>query len=79
MWQARRIRPGHETHVRSIDWGRIPQPWLRDAAKRWGRLRATTLTLGVISNDARRLARFGEYLATSTTVRWPRDLNRLKI
>ncbi len=79
VWHSRRIRPGHETHVRVIDWGRIPQGWLRDAAKRWGRLRAATLTLGVVSNDARRLARFGEYLASETTVRWPRDLTRPKL
>jgi integrase len=79
VWYSRRIRPGHDTHVRAIDWSRIPQQWLRDAAKRWGRLRATTLTLGVVSNDARRLARFGEYLASETTVRWPRDLTRPKL
>lgn len=65
--------------MRTIDWGRIPQPWLRDAAKRWARLRVTTLTLGVISNDARRLARFANYLASQTTVRWPRDLTRPKL
>lgn len=44
-----------------------------------GRLRATTLTLGVVSNDARRLARFGQYLAAETTVRSPRDLTRPKL
>lgn len=79
VWLARRIKPGQEDDVRSIDWTRIPQPWLRDAAKRWARVRATTLTLGVVSNDARRLARFGDYLACQTTVRWPRDLTRPKI
>ncbi len=29
-----------------------------------------------MSNDARRLARFGQFLASNTTVRWPRDLTR---
>ncbi len=59
-----------------IDWSRIPQHWLRDAGKRWARVRATTLTLGLVSNDARRLARFGQFLASNTRVRWPRDLTR---
>ncbi|MDQ1444531.1 MAG: hypothetical protein QOI20_995 [Acidimicrobiaceae bacterium] len=76
IWQARRIKPGLDTDVRAIDWTRIPQPWLREAAKRWGRVRATTLTLGVVTNDARRLARFAQFLATSTTVRCSADITR---
>ena len=76
VWQARRVKPSEGTHVRAIDWSRIPQAWLRDAAKRWSRVRVTTLTLGSVTNDARRLARFGQFLASSTHVRWPRDLNR---
>lgn len=76
VWHSRRVKPTGPTHVRLIDWSRIPQPWLRDAAKRWGRTRAATLSLGLVCNDARRLARFGQFLATSTRVRWPRDLTR---
>lgn len=79
VWQARRVKPGERTHVRAIDWSRIPQPWLRDAAKRWSRVRATTLSLGSVTNDARRPARFGQFLASSTHVRWPRELNRQAI
>lgn len=64
VWQARRVKPGREDEVRNVDWTQISQPWLRAAAKRWAQVRATTVTLGVVSNDARRLARFGQFLAS---------------
>lgn len=58
----RRIDKGAATRSRTIRWDRIVQPWFRDAAKRWGRMRLVRVSAQLVSNDARNLGRFSGYL-----------------
>lgn len=52
------------THLR---FDRISQPWLRELAKRWTRLRLSSgLAVGTVVNDVAALIRFSTFLAHST-------------
>ena len=58
-------QPRHRpARSRTVRFGGIPQPWLKDLAKRWCRWRlATGLSAGLPARGARVLARFGSWLA----------------
>jgi len=61
VWLMRRLgRPGNE----KLSFEKIPQPWLRDLAKRWvrGRL-AAELNLETVRRGVRSLSRFGAFCA----------------
>ena len=61
VWLMRRLgRPGNE----KLSFEKIPQPWLRDLAKRWVRWRlAAELNLETVRRGVRSLSRFGAFCA----------------
>ncbi len=61
VWLMRRLgRPGNE----QLSFEKIPQPWLRDLAKRWVRWRlAAELNLETVRRGVRSLSRFGAFCA----------------
>jgi integrase len=61
VWLMRRLgRPGNE----KLSFEKIPQPWLRDLAKRWVRWRsAAELNLETVRRGVRSLTRFGAFCA----------------
>jgi integrase len=63
VWLMRRLgRPGNE----KLSFEKIPQPWLRDLAKRWVRWRlAAELNLETVRRGLRSLSRFGAFCARS--------------
>jgi integrase len=62
-WDARRLGLPANASCYLIRFGGIPQPWLRDAARRWARFRlATGKAVGTVAGDALALAWFGRYL-----------------
>jgi integrase len=70
VWRADRlpglvINPGKAPSPRiRLRFDRIAQPWLRELAKRWTRLRLSSgLTVATIQSDAAALTRFSAFLA----------------
>jgi site-specific recombinase XerD len=63
VWRLREL--GIDTRTRaSISFGEIPQPWLKDLAKRWARWRlATGLGAESAASGTRAVIRFGRFLA----------------
>jgi integrase len=61
VWLMRRLgRPGND----KLSFEKIPQPWLRDLAKRWVRWRlAAELNLETVRRGVRSLTRFGAFCA----------------
>ncbi len=63
-WDARRLGLPANASSYLIRFGGIPQAWLRDAARRWGRFRlATGRAVGTVAGDALALTWFARYLA----------------
>lgn len=63
-WDARRLGLPASGSSYLVRFGGIEQPWLRAAAKRWGRFRlATGKAIGTVCNDITALARFAAFLA----------------
>jgi integrase len=61
-WRLRNL--GISDPIAHVRFGGIPQPWLKDLAKRWCRHRlAVGLSAGLPARGARVLARFGTWLA----------------
>ena len=61
-WRLRNL--GIHDPIAHVRFGGIPQPWLKDLAKRWCRWRlATGLSAGLPARGARVLAHFGTWLA----------------
>ena len=61
-WRLRNL--GINDPIAHVRFGGIPQPWLKDLAKRWCRWRlATGLSAGLPARGARVLAHFGTWLA----------------
>ena len=61
-WRLRNL--GINDPIAHVRFGGIPQPWLKDLAKRWCRWRlATGLSAGLPARGARVLAHFGSWLA----------------
>ena len=61
-WRLRNL--GIHDPIANVRFGGIPQPWLKDLAKRWCRWRlATGLSPGSPARGARVLAHFGTWLA----------------
>jgi len=62
IWRLRNL--GINDPIAHVRFGGIPQPWLKDLAKRWCRWRlATGLSAGLPARGARVLAHFGSWLA----------------
>jgi len=49
---------------RRLRFGAIPQPWMRDLAKRWARLRLSSRAQQVVVSNVRNLQIFGQFLAS---------------
>ncbi len=65
IWRLRTLGISDGPTAR-LHFGGIPQPWLRDLAKRWTRWRlATSLSAETAARGVRALARFGTFLASS--------------
>lgn len=63
-WDARRLGLPASGSSYLVRFGGIAQPWLRAAAKRWGRFRlATGKAIGTVCNDMIALTRFSVFLA----------------
>jgi integrase len=61
-WRLRNL--GIDSHAATIRFGAIPQPWLKDLAKRWCRHRlASGISAGEPARATRIIARFGAWLA----------------
>jgi integrase len=62
VWRLRNLGIHHRRAT--ISFKKIPQPWLKDLAKRWARWQLTTgLGPGSVGDGTRALARFGAFLA----------------
>jgi integrase len=62
LWRLRNLGVDHR--VATISFAQIPQPWLKELAKRWARWQLTTgLGAGSVADGARALTRFGAFLA----------------
>jgi integrase len=62
VWRLRNLGVNHR--IATITFAPIPQPWLKDLAKRWARWQLSTgLGAGCVANGTRALARFGAFLA----------------
>ncbi len=62
-WRLRNL--GIDDPIAHVRFGGIPQPWLKDLAKRWCRWRlATGLSAGIPARGARVLTRFATWLAS---------------
>jgi integrase len=62
-WRLRNL--GIEDQVAHVSFAGIPQPWLKDLAKRWCRWRlATGMSAGLPARGARVLTRFAAWLAS---------------
>jgi integrase len=62
-WRLRNL--GIDSHAATIQFAGIPQPWLKDLAKRWCRHRlASGISAGEPARAARIIARFGAWLAS---------------
>ena len=61
-WRLRNL--GIDDPIAHVRFGGIPQPWLKELAKRWCRWRlATGLSAGIPARGARVLTRFAAWLA----------------
>jgi hypothetical protein len=78
-WDVRRVKPSMPARNRWVDWSGIPQPWLREAAKRWGRVRMTTQGAATVTRDAYHLTDFASFLHEHTSVRASADVTRRQI
>jgi hypothetical protein len=62
VWRLRNLGINHSTTT--LDFSRIPQPWLTTLAKRWARWRLTTgLSPGTVRAGVRAVTRFAGFLA----------------
>ena len=78
-WDVRRVKPGTTRSSFCIDWSGIPQPWLREAAKRWGRVRMATRSAKTTHRDSKGLIDFAQFLDQRTAVTSPGDITRREI
>ncbi|MDQ6783981.1 MAG: site-specific integrase [Actinomycetota bacterium] len=78
-WNVRRVKPGTMRSSFCIDWSEIPQPWLREAAKRWGRVRMATRTAKTTHRDSKGLIDFALFLHHHTSVTSSGDISRREI
>ncbi|MCA1703102.1 MAG: site-specific integrase, partial [Actinobacteria bacterium] len=78
-WDVRLVKPNVPARNRWVDWSGIPQPWLREAAKRWGRVRITTQGAATVTRDAYHLTDFASFLQERTSVRAAADITRSQI
>jgi integrase len=64
IWRLRNLGI-HDGPTTQLYFDRIPQPWLRELAKRWTRWRlSTSLSAETAARGVRALARFGAFLAS---------------
>lgn len=69
VWQAKRLGIVQARSPHQIRFDEITQPWLRDAAKRWARLRlGSGKAFGSVQVDCRSLVWFSRYLTTRSGV-----------
>ena len=61
---------------RRIRFDRIPQPWLRDRAKRWARLRLASRSQRYVDSNIRKVVILGEFLAVHDYGSTPVTLRR---
>ena len=78
-WDVRRVKPGTTRSSFCIDWSGIPQPWFREAAKRWGRVRMATRSAKTTHRDSKGLIDFAQFLDQRTAVTSPGDITRREI
>jgi integrase len=67
IWRLRNLGLTHP-HVATITFDAIPQPWLRELAKRWARWRLSTgINASTVRAGVRVVARFAAFLPPSAT------------
>ncbi|MFD8532266.1 tyrosine-type recombinase/integrase [Streptosporangium canum] len=78
-WDLRHLGHGNN-EVRYMRFGLIPQPWLRELAKRWCRLRLSKgLASTTVARDLVNCTAFAEYFAKTNPDAKPEDLIRSRI